>query len=130
MLIRISHRVRNRRELNASLKGTTLGDVDGDVDDTMKWIKRSKKKEKELAKKRQQEFEDMDKAIEGEYSERAYPHTVIRTRTHTGTGDLTGLKVSHDFDDLGEGEDRILTLKDSRILDNEGMPSNFLSERN
>jgi len=72
VLIQISHRVRNRRELNASLKGTTLGDVDGDVDDTMKWIKRSKKKEKELAKKRQKEFEEMDKVIEGEYSERMY----------------------------------------------------------
>ena len=35
-------------------------------------------------------------------------------------GDLAGLKVSHDFDKLNEGEDRILTLKDSRILDNEG----------
>jgi hypothetical protein len=36
-------------------------------------------------------------------------------------GDLEGLKVSHDFDDLAEGEGRILTLKDSRILDNEGL---------
>jgi hypothetical protein len=35
-------------------------------------------------------------------------------------GDLEGLKVSHDMDQLNEGEDRILTLKDSRILDNEG----------
>lgn len=35
-------------------------------------------------------------------------------------GDLVGLKVSHDFDEMDEGEARILTLKDSRILDNEG----------
>lgn len=35
-------------------------------------------------------------------------------------GDLEGLKVAHDFEEMGEGEDRILTLKDSRILDNEG----------
>lgn len=34
--------------------------------------------------------------------------------------DLEGLKVGHDFEELGEGENRILTLKDSRILDNEG----------
>lgn len=34
--------------------------------------------------------------------------------------DLEGLKVSHDFEDMEEGEARILTLKDSRILDNEG----------
>jgi U4/U6.U5 tri-snRNP-associated protein 1 len=35
-------------------------------------------------------------------------------------GDLVGLKVSHDFDEMDEGEARILTLKDSRILDDEG----------
>lgn len=66
-------RVKNRRELNASLKGTTLGEVEGDVDDTLKWIKRNKKKEKELAKKRQQELENMDKVFQEEYTERMYP---------------------------------------------------------
>lgn len=34
--------------------------------------------------------------------------------------DLVGLKVSHDFEEMDEGDARILTLKDSRILDNEG----------
>lgn len=64
------HRVKNKRELNASLKGATLGDVDADTDDTLKWIKRAKKKEKELAKKRQQELEDRDKQLQGDnYSE-------------------------------------------------------------
>jgi U4/U6.U5 tri-snRNP-associated protein 1 len=62
--------VRNRRELNASLKGATLGDADGEVDDTVKWIKRSKKKEKELARKRQEELERMDQVFQGaDYSE-------------------------------------------------------------
>ncbi|KAG7089595.1 hypothetical protein E1B28_011262 [Marasmius oreades] len=96
-------KVRNRRELNASLKGTTLGDADGDADDTLKWIKRSKKKDKELARKRLEELDNFDKAIQEEYTER----------------DLEGLKVSHDFEGMEEGEARILTLKDSRILDNE-----------
>ncbi|KAK1217255.1 hypothetical protein PQX77_020104 [Marasmius sp. AFHP31] len=96
-------KVRNRRELNASLKGATLGDADGDADDTLKWIKRSKKREKELAKKRLEEFDKLDQEIQQEYTER----------------DLEGLKVSHDFDGMDEGEARILTLKDSRILDNE-----------
>ena len=36
-------------------------------------------------------------------------------------GDLEGLKVSHDFDEMAEGEAKVLTLKDSRILDNEGV---------
>lgn len=73
-------RVRNRRELHASLKGATLGDADGDVDDTMKWIKRSKKKEKELARKRQEELEQMDKIFQAEYTERmsqSYPRIVL-----------------------------------------------------
>jgi len=42
------------------------------------------------------------------------------------TEDLVGLKVSHDFEELAEGDGRILTLKDSRILDDEG--STLLSE--
>ncbi|KAF7312254.1 hypothetical protein MIND_00238400 [Mycena indigotica] len=96
-------KIKNRRELNASLQGTTLGDPEGD-EDTLKWVKKSKKREKELAKKRQQELENMDQMFQAEYTER----------------DLEGLKVSHDFEDLGEGDARILTLKDSRILDNEG----------
>ncbi|KZT00800.1 SART-1 protein [Laetiporus sulphureus 93-53] len=96
-------KVRNRRELNAKLKGSTLGDADGHVDDTLKWIKKSKKREKELARKRQEELEDMEKAFQEEYTEK----------------DLAGLRVSHDFEGMDEGEARILTLKDSRILDNE-----------
>ncbi|KIK63086.1 hypothetical protein GYMLUDRAFT_163684 [Collybiopsis luxurians FD-317 M1] len=100
---RIAKLLRNKRELNASLKGATLGDADGNGDDTLKWIKKSKKREKELAKKRLEELDNMDKAIQDDYTER----------------DLVGLKVSHDFDAMDEGDARILTLKDSRILDNE-----------
>jgi U4/U6.U5 tri-snRNP-associated protein 1 len=47
-----------------------LGDADPDVDDTLKWIKKAKKREKELAKKRQEELENMDKQFQGQdYSE-------------------------------------------------------------
>ena len=53
--------MRNRRELHASLKGATLGDADEDVDDTLKWVKKSKKKEKELARKRKEDFANRDK---------------------------------------------------------------------
>lgn len=41
--------------------------------------------------------------------------------TRSLTEDLTGLKVSHDLEGMAEGEEQILTLKDSRILDGEGM---------
>ncbi|KAI6039897.1 SART-1 family-domain-containing protein [Pisolithus marmoratus] len=97
-------KVRNKRELNSSLSGATLGDPDGDTEDTLKWIKKAKKREKELAKRRQQELENMDKAFQGEeYTEK----------------DLVGLKVDHDLEELAEGDAHVLTLKDSRILDNE-----------
>ncbi|KAI0264420.1 SART-1 family-domain-containing protein [Gloeopeniophorella convolvens] len=96
-------KVRNKRELNASLQGATLGDVGADTDDALNWIKKSKKREKELARKRQAELESMDKVFQEEYTEK----------------DLEGLKVAHDLDQLEDGEARILTLKDSRILDNE-----------
>ncbi len=114
-------RVRNRRELHASLKGATLGDADDGTDNTLKWIKRNKKKEKELAKKRQEELEQMDKVFQAEYTERAFSRCFPLCFPYIcSPGDLEGLKVSHDFDTLDEGEARILTLKDSRILDNEG----------
>jgi hypothetical protein len=62
--------VRNRRELNASLKGATLGDPDHDAEDTLKWIKKAKKREKELTRKRQQELDNLDKVFQGdEYTE-------------------------------------------------------------
>lgn len=86
-------RVRNRKELNASLKGTTLGDADGDTDDTLKWIKKAKKREKELAKKRQEELDNMDKAVQEEYSESkqrfvllvvSYPNLRFMKRTLLG----------------------------------------------
>ena len=46
-----------------------MGDADADTDDTLKWIKKGKKREKELAKKRQAELESMDKAFQEEYTE-------------------------------------------------------------
>lgn len=43
------------------------------MDDTVKWIKKNKKKAKELARKRQEELENMDKALQGEdYTESAF----------------------------------------------------------
>lgn len=115
--------MRNKRELNASLRGSTLGDADADTDDTLKWIKKGKKREKELAKKRQAELESMDKAFQEEYTESKSDFCFVFFSvqlTLIPTEDLEGLKVSHDLDQLEDGESHILTLKDSRILDNEG----------
>ena len=49
-----------------------MGDADADTDDALKWIKKSKKREKELAKKRQAELESMDKVFQEEYTESGF----------------------------------------------------------
>ena len=83
--------MRNRRELNARLKGTTLGDTDDGVDNTKAWLKKSKKKERELAAKRLKEIESMDDAAQGEYNESAWISILRRLYTnksicHRGPG--------------------------------------------
>jgi hypothetical protein len=77
-------RLRNQHELNAKLEGATLGDAEADVDDTLKWLKRAKKREKELAKKRQQELENMDKMYQEEYSESGH-HQSVQLVIYTDT---------------------------------------------
>jgi len=52
---------------------------------------------------------------------------ILPSASDMPVGDLEGLKVSHAFDTLDEGEARILTLKDNRILDNLGMIISFQS---
>jgi hypothetical protein len=49
-----------------------LGDADADTDDALKWIKKNKKREKALAKKRQAELESMDKVFQEEYTESVF----------------------------------------------------------
>jgi U4/U6.U5 tri-snRNP-associated protein 1 len=51
--------------------GATLGDNEDEVTmDAKNWIKRARKKEKELAAKRQAELESMDKMAQATYDER------------------------------------------------------------
>ena len=59
--------MRNRRELNARLKGATLGDADDDADNTKAWLKKSKKKE--LAAKKSKGTESTNNAIQDVYNE-------------------------------------------------------------
>ncbi|KAG0035714.1 hypothetical protein BGZ81_000007 [Podila clonocystis] len=101
---------KNKRELVKSLPGKGLGeasDGEDDVDDVYKWTQRNKSKEKErqaaAAARREKELQELDEAYQAEYGEEQ----------------LSGLRVGHDMDDFGEGEERILTLKDSSILENE-----------
>lgn len=77
-----------------------------DALDTAAWLKKQKKRakqrEKELAERRAREMEEADRAAA--YDER----------------DLAGLKVGHGAEAFETGEDVILTLKDSRVLGDDG----------
>ncbi|GAA5911488.1 U4/U6-U5 snRNP complex subunit SNU66 [Sporobolomyces salmoneus] len=121
-------KARNQKERGRKLVGRGLGEEEGEVvrrikredgakgeeeqeeGDTKSWIKKQKKRAKELALKRQKEQEEMDRLAEEEERERGGRY---------GEKDLKGIKVSHGADAFEEGEEHVLTLKDSRILDDE-----------
>ncbi|GAA5916417.1 hypothetical protein JCM8208_000912 [Rhodotorula glutinis] len=114
-------RARNQKDRQRKLVGRGLGDVDDEAarvkreedapegEDNRAWIKRQKKRAKELAAKRAREEAEADRLAEEE-----------RGRgSKYGENDLAGLKVAHGAEAFEEGEDVVLTLKDSRVLDDE-----------
>ncbi|KAI8603911.1 SART-1 protein [Dissophora ornata] len=104
-------KARNKRELNKVIAGKGLGeasDDDNDADDVYKWTMKNRSKEKVRqaaeAARREKELQELDEVYQrSEYDE----------------DQLAGLRVGHDMSDFQEGEERILTLKDSTILENE-----------
>ena len=63
--------MRNRRELNTKLKGATLGDADGDVDNTKAWVKKGRNKGKDPNTKSSKVTEAMNNIIQDMYDESA-----------------------------------------------------------
>lgn len=104
-------KARDRKVLNEKLVGKTLADPEGEEEDLTSWIKKTKRREKELAAQRARELESQDKLFQEEYTER----------------DLEGLKVGHDFGDIEEGEGMILTIKDRDILDDDASGDELIS---
>ena len=95
-----------KRDAARRLKGPTLGDADVNADassptDTLKWLKESKQRAKEHAARRAKELEEQEARQQAQYRE----------------SDLAGLRVGHHVDEFGEGEERILTLRDAGVLD-------------
>ncbi|KAK9490367.1 SART-1 protein [Lipomyces doorenjongii] len=90
-------KAKERIERLKYLDGRSLGEQNEDnVDDVRKWVKRSKKKVKISIPDDNDEQEEM--------------------RQYTAE-DLKGLKVGHSLEDIMDGEDVILTLKDRNVLD-------------
>ncbi|KAJ5317127.1 hypothetical protein N7508_001635 [Penicillium antarcticum] len=100
-------RARDIAQRNLKLEGSTLGEANGDELDTKAWLmqskKRSKKIEKERARKLAEELEERERAAAAEYT----------------AADLAGIKVGHSAGDFDGGEDHILTLKDAAVDDDE-----------
>jgi U4/U6.U5 tri-snRNP-associated protein 1 len=100
-------RARDIAQRNLKLQGATLGESDGADLDTKAWLmqskKRSKKIEKERARKLAEELEERERAAATRYT----------------AEDLAGIKVGHAIGDFEGGEDHILTLKDAAVDDEE-----------
>lgn len=101
-------KARDAAQRNLQLGGSTLGEADGAGLDTKSWLmqskKRSKKIERERARKLAEELEERERAAAVEYT----------------AADLAGVKVGHSVGDFEGGEDHILTLKDAAVDDEEG----------
>ncbi|KAI9019988.1 SART-1 protein [Phycomyces nitens] len=99
---------KNRKKNLEKLQGKGLGEDDGD-DSALGWIRKSRKREKELAEKRARELTEMDES----FGKNAYD-----------ASHLSGLKIGHDLEEFNEGTEMILTLKDRGILSKEGEEDN------
>jgi U4/U6.U5 tri-snRNP-associated protein 1 len=86
----------------SKLEGKGLGDDEGELD-AKSWLLKQKKRQKEIDKARKREQELADAEAAAEYTAK----------------DLAGVKVGHELDTFEEGEDQVLTLKDSTIDQNE-----------
>jgi U4/U6.U5 tri-snRNP-associated protein 1 len=84
----------------AKLQGKGLGEASDEEDDSaLNWIKKSRKRERDLAARRARELEEMDDTYQS-----------------YDANHLAGLKVSHAISEFDEGGETILTLKDRNIL--------------
>ncbi|CAG8216190.1 unnamed protein product [Penicillium salamii] len=102
-------KARDIAQRNIQLEGATLGEENGAELDTKAWLaqskKRTKKVEKERARRTAEELEERERLAAAEYT----------------AADLAGIKVGHSAGDFDGGEDHILTLKDAAVDDDEVM---------
>jgi U4/U6.U5 tri-snRNP-associated protein 1 len=88
----------------AKLEGKGLGEGGEDEDmDARSWLIKQKKRQKEIEKARKREKELAEAEAAAEYT----------------AADLAGVKVGHELDTFQEGEEQVLTLKDTTIDENE-----------
>ena len=109
---------REKRILNSKVSGNTLGEAKGKEEDEFlsaaDWVKRSRKKEKEVISEKDKsklQAELASKRLEEEEEES------MRNGSKYNSSHLKGLQVMHSAKDFDIGLDVILTLADSDILE-------------
>lgn len=94
-------RERDAAQRFAKLDGKGLGEAEGDELDTKAWLLQQKKRQKKIDKARKYDEEQAQRELE-------------QQQQYTAK-DLAGVKVGHELDQFGEGDEQILTLKDTEI---------------
>lgn len=97
-------KAREKAQRFAVLEGKGLAELDEAADlDAKSWLKHQKKRQKEIAKARKLEEEQAaaEAAAAKDYTSK----------------DLTGIKVGHDVSSFLDGDEQVLTLKDTNVLD-------------
>ncbi|GAB7355677.1 hypothetical protein MBLNU459_g6381t1 [Dothideomycetes sp. NU459] len=102
-------RERDAAQRFAKLEGRGLGEADeGGELDTKAWLLQQKRRQKKIDKARRYEEEQAQRELE-EQQQRQYT-----------ASDLAGVKVGHELDQFGDGDEQVLTLKDTKIGRNDG----------
>jgi U4/U6.U5 tri-snRNP-associated protein 1 len=118
----VNCRENDRKALNEKLEGKSLGAADGKEEDLKSWIKRTKKRERDLAAKEAHKSESQGRESHDIYREGEDLLCQAYEPEH-----LAGLTVGHDFDDIEEGERTILTIKDRGVLDDDDSGDELIS---
>ncbi|RDL40275.1 Uncharacterized protein BP5553_00254 [Venustampulla echinocandica] len=87
----------------SKLEGKGLGEAEEGELDAKAWLLKQRKRQKEIEKARRREQELADAEAVAQYT----------------TVDLAGVKVGHELETFEDGEEQVLTLKDTTIDENE-----------
>ncbi|KAF3014456.1 hypothetical protein E8E14_009129 [Neopestalotiopsis sp. 37M] len=100
-------RARDAAKRFENLEGKGLGEADGDDMDAKAWLINQKKRQKRIEKARKLE------------AEMAAAEAEAAAAVQYTSKDLAGVKVSHEISAFEDGDEQILTLKDSNIVGGE-----------
>ncbi|ETS73345.1 hypothetical protein PFICI_14950 [Pestalotiopsis fici W106-1] len=100
-------RARDAAKRFENLEGKGLGEAEGDDLDAKAWLINQKKRQKRIEKARKLE------------EEMAAAEAAAAAAVQYTSKDLAGVKVSHEISAFEDGDEQILTLKDSNIVGGE-----------